>query len=78
MNGYKELNKEKKKDKEILNKDVERKKKDKHIEKSIEKKAKGHAKEKINEKKRKFPQPSQLGLLENGKVSSWESVTPKQ
>ncbi|XP_057294111.1 zinc finger protein zfp-1-like [Hydractinia symbiolongicarpus] len=77
INGYKELNKEKKKDKEILSKDVERKKKDKHIEKSIEKKAKGHAKEKINEKKRKFPQPSQLGLLENGKVSSWDSVTPK-
>lgn len=32
---------------------------------------------KSSDKKKKIPQPSKLGLVENGKVSSWESITPK-
>ena len=46
----------------------EKKKKDKTVLKNTSKNI---------ERKKKFPQPFQLGLVENGKVGSWESVTPK-
>lgn len=62
----KDKNKVKDKDSGKNNLNREKKKKEKYTEGERKKR------EKTSEKKKKFPRPSQLGLLENGKVSSWD------
>ena len=58
--------------------EAKEKKKSKSSSIEMKKEKKFSGKDKTgSEKKPKFPVPSKLGLVENGKVSSWDSVTPK-
>lgn len=71
----KELNKEREKNDDV---EKDRKKRLKPTHARHEKNVSEDIEKCIGEKKLKFPQSSKIGLLENGRVSTWDSVMPYQ